>query len=447
MKNKLTTILLTKDFAKIASLKKLMLTAGFMLAAVFAANAATYTVSKTADTNDGACDADCSLREAITASNANPADDTIVFAPEANGTITLSSSLPSLINNGTLSITGNSPANTIISGNNAFRPIEVNSGASVTLNRLTVTQGFTGSASNGGAGIRVNGGAMVTVADSIVSNNVTEATGGGGGIISLGSLTIVRSSISGNTASNARGGGIRSLGTLTISDSLINGNNANGTSALATEDSTAVLTNTTVSGNGLTRAAESILNVSISRAANLMLNNCTVTSNNGTGILTTRNTTGSTATTVLENSIIANNSNQQLTIGGQNTTYISQGYNLTSDNGSGFLTAIGDQINTDPLLAPLADNGGQTLTHALLWGSPAVDAGNSTLMTDQRGFARPVDIPSYPNAANGSDIGAFESQQLVLNKDQCKNNGWMTFTYPRTFNNLGDCIQFVNTGK
>ena len=67
----------------------------------------------------------------------------------------------------------------------------------------------------------------------------------------------------------------------------------------------------------------------------------------------------------------------------------------------------------DPLLGPLADNGGPTQTHALLLGSPALDAGNSTLTTDQRGFTRPVDLANVANVTggNGADIGAFELQQ------------------------------------
>ena len=56
-------------------------------------------------------------------------------------------------------------------------------------------------------------------------------------------------------------------------------------------------------------------------------------------------------------------------------TVTSHGYNLSSDDGGGLLTGPGDQINTDPLLGPLQDNGGPTFTHALLPGSPAIDAG------------------------------------------------------------------------
>jgi hypothetical protein len=89
---------------------------------------------------------------------------------------------------------------------------------------------------------------------------------------------------------------------------------------------------------------------------------------------------------------------------------------LSSDNGGGFLTAPTDQINTDPLLGPLQDNGGPTFTHALLPGSPAIDKGKnfSGATTDQRGpgFVRTFDDVSTANATggDGTDIGAFEVQ-------------------------------------
>ena len=77
---------------------------------------------------------------------------------------------------------------------------------------------------------------------------------------------------------------------------------------------------------------------------------------------------------------------------------------------------MGDQINTDPMLGPLQDNGGPTFTHALLTGSPAIDAGKNFAIgtTDQRGpdFVRAFDDPSIANAngGDGTDIGAFEVQ-------------------------------------
>ena len=96
------------------------------------------------------------------------------------------------------------------------------------------------------------------------------------------------------------------------------------------------------------------------------------------------------------------------TIWNDGGTVTSLGYNLASDNGGGVLTGPGDQINTDPMLGPLQDNGGPTFTHALLPGSPAINAGNPNFTPppsfDQRG-------PGYPRVVNGRiDIGSFEVQ-------------------------------------
>jgi hypothetical protein len=89
-------------------------------------------------------------------------------------------------------------------------------------------------------------------------------------------------------------------------------------------------------------------------------------------------------------------------------TVTSVGYNLSSDDGGGYLTGAGDQINTDPSLGPLQDNGGPTLTHALLPGSPAIDAGdpnfNPPPFKDQRDC-------NFDRVFNGRiDIGSFEAQ-------------------------------------
>jgi hypothetical protein len=81
-----------------------------------------------------------------------------------------------------------------------------------------------------------------------------------------------------------------------------------------------------------------------------------------------------------------------------------QGYNLDGDDSCGFTRAT-DITNTDPLLGPLANNGGPTQTMALLPGSPAIDKGgtaaNGCLATDQRGVTRPQ--------GPACDIGAFEA--------------------------------------
>jgi hypothetical protein len=86
----------------------------------------------------------------------------------------------------------------------------------------------------------------------------------------------------------------------------------------------------------------------------------------------------------------------------------SLGYNLSSDDGSGHLTGSGDQINADPLLGPLQNNGGLTFTQALLPGSPAIDMGDPSFapppLFDQRGSG-------FDRVMNGRvDVGAFEVQ-------------------------------------
>ncbi len=90
---------------------------------------------------------------------------------------------------------------------------------------------------------------------------------------------------------------------------------------------------------------------------------------------------------------------------------LSDGYNLIQNTNACTITGntTGNIYGIDPLLGPLQDNGGPTFTHALLPGSPAIDAGNAFgLTTDQRGFPRPYDLPGITNASDGSDIGAYE---------------------------------------
>ena len=89
-------------------------------------------------------------------------------------------------------------------------------------------------------------------------------------------------------------------------------------------------------------------------------------------------------------------------------TVTSAGYNVSNDDGGGYLNGLGDQINTDPLLGPLQNNGGPTLIYALLPGSPAIDAGDPSFTPppyyDQRG-------PDFWRLRNGRiDIGSFEAQ-------------------------------------
>jgi hypothetical protein len=136
---------------------------------------------------------------------------------------------------------------------------------------------------------------------------------------------------------------------------------------------TLTITNSTLSGNSATTGGGCILNSGFDGSETLSIGG------------TVLNAGGSGAN-------IFNNSG----------TVTSLGYNLSSDDGGGFLTAPGDQINTNPMLGLLQNNGGPTFTHALLVGSPAIDAGRPEF--DQRG-------PEFNRVVNGRiDIGAFEVQ-------------------------------------
>jgi hypothetical protein len=80
-------------------------------------------------------------------------------------------------------------------------------------------------------------------------------------------------------------------------------------------------------------------------------------------------------------------------------------YTLIADN------SCAPTLSGDPLLGPLQNNGGNTDTHALLPGSPAIDQGwCSDVIFDQRGYTRPIDLADYNNADLGCDLGAFEVQ-------------------------------------
>lgn len=116
-------------------------------------------------------------------------------------------------------------------------------------------------------------------------------------------------------------------------------------------------------------------------------------------------------------------------------TFVSAGYNLVGNSsGSTGLGGAGDQLNVNPLIAPLQDNGGPAFTHALLPGSPAIDKGLSlSFVTDQRGGPRTVSFPDLPNApgGNGSDIGAVEAGGYLRITD-LRTNGPQNFG-PDTF--------------
>jgi len=177
--------------------------------------------------------------------------------------------------------------------------------------------------------------------------------------------------------------------------------------------------NSTISGNTSANEGGGIANLSSDGNSRLEVTNSTVAGNtalNGGGISTfTQNGAGNTATTTLRNTIGAANSPNNLATGtfnGGAAIVSSNGFNL-SNTYSGTVTLLASDLTAQPVLGPLAANGGPTPTHALLFGSPALDKGDrSGALSDQRGRSRPFNIASIAPAIGGdnSDIGAFEAQ-------------------------------------
>jgi len=303
-------------------------------------------------------------------------------------------------------------SNSTISGNtSAVSGGGIVSNGAVTLTNSTVSGNSTTFGSGGGI---VSNGA-VTLTNSTVSGNST-TFGSGGGIFSNGAVALTNSTVSGNSA-NGSGGGIVSNGAVTLTNSTVSGNSAaNGNGGGIFGFGAVTLTNSTVSGNSATFDGGGIYAFNGGTITNSTIaNNTADADNNGTGIGGGIFNVGGLFT--IRNSIIAGNFDTPNNAGAGainpdvSGVFTDGGNNLIGDTtGSTNFTVsalVGTAANRlDPQLVPLANNGGTTQTHALLVGSPALDAGNNAfaagLTTDQRGL---------PRISNGTvDIGTFEFQ-------------------------------------
>ncbi|MGQ0620368.1 MAG: choice-of-anchor Q domain-containing protein [Panacagrimonas sp.] len=262
-----------------------------------------------------------------------------------------------------------------------FRILAINSTGNLTLQQTAVSGGLLTTGSDDGAGITCYGGSLSLV-DSTVSGNT--GVSAGGGIYSSGcTLTVSHSTVSGNSAGNAGGGISNFYGSLTVSNSTISGNIAANGGGVFNYYARTAINNSTVTGN-------------------------TAPDNQGAGVATYGG--GGTSFRVATSIVAGNQGPDVDRLSGPNFT--SLGDNLIGDgNATAAFNASGDQVGvTDPGLQPLADNGGPTLTHALNTLSPAVDAVTGTCpppATDQRGVARPFDGDG--NLVAACDIGAFEA--------------------------------------
>ena len=390
---------------------------------------ATYTVTKTTDTSDGTCDADCSLREAVVAANASVDNDTIAFSALFNApqTITLGGTEIVFANNGTLTINGPGANRLTISGNNASRIFTSGANVVVNINNLRFTGGNGAGATNTGRGGAIynvggtmvvsnsiitgnaaaNGGAFnnaastgpavngnLTIINCAVTNNTSTSSGGAMQNFSTSFLTIINSTISGNTSNLAglAGGGIQANGTVSISNSTISGNNAPAGTG----------------GGGI-----------IFNGVGLTLNNVTISGNtaaNGAGGL---HKSTATLNANVRNTIISGNTGAAANPDALGP-FNSQGNNIIAIVGTSTGWVASDLQNVNPLLGPVGFYGGLGNTYPLLTTSPALNAGQNcvtdltcavgnppaAITTDQRGAVRPF--------ATTVDIGAFESSTAYV---------------------------------
>ena len=360
-----------------------------LCAVAIPAHAATITVTNTNDSGAG------SVRQALADVNNG---DTITFA--VTGTIGLTTD--ELLVDKSITISGPGADNLAVNGNATYRVFYIAPGNTVTISGLTITNGraTAGYPDNVGAGID-NEFASLSVINCTVSGNI--ASYGGAGIFNDGAGIF-------NKGTDQDEG---ALAVLQVSNSTISANSGGyGGGIMNYEQVGSVmltLSNSTISGNSAQQGG-GIANFNEGGSATVEISNTTFSGNSaqqGGGIWNYTNIAGGDATVVLASTILkagATGGN----IYNESSTVTSLGYNLSGDNGGGYLTGPGDHINTDPMLGPLQNNGGLTFTHALLPGSPAIDAGNPNFTPppfyDQRG-------PGFWRVRNGRiDIGSFEVQ-------------------------------------
>ncbi len=327
----------------------------------------------------------------------------------AGGTILLSGG--PLVPNGNVTVDASSAPGVTLNGRGVDRVLIVEPGITVAVSDVTFTNGYgfqlagcvlnngnltlervtvtgctmttdAGDFWQGGGGIYNGNGATLDLVDSTVSNNTAGWSGGGIYSFFNTSTVIVRSTISGNV-SNDVGGGIRSLGNATIVNSTISGNQSTGWygGALFATDGVVDVINTTIVGNESPSYAPAAVFVGTFGPSSATLN--------------------------LRNSIVADNVNEGCFLapfGPGAVALNSLGNNVFTD---GTCYPVGGDLVVAPGAAGigvLADNGGPTLTRALLAGSPAIDTANAAVCpaTDQRGVTRPKGA--------GCDIGAFERE-------------------------------------
>ena len=423
------------------------------------------TVTTTADQNDGSATGGLSLRDAIIIANANPTTDykiqltggttynltsnginenaaltgdldiksrsNVLYIVSFGGQATIDASgllnsdrVFQVLDGGQLSL-----QNVVVTGGNISSDgggIRVDSNAALDLYNSTVTGNKASGSYNNGGGI-YNRGVVYLRNGSTVSNNITAEEGGG--IYNSGGTLIATNSTISNNEGGVYGGGISTVsGSVTLINTTVRGNSAGNGGGIKSNGTSVALLNTTISGNSANSRGGGIY-ASTNGVFNLI--NSTVTKN--TAISTEYGNGGGgiyslSATVNLKNTIVAGNINSNAPdllssflssalFNGNNNNLIG---NLTGAKGT--VGTGTDIVNPNPGLGPLQNNGGLTLTHALLSGSPAINAGNNSLIPadteDLDGDGNRTEPIPFDNRGSGFtrissgtvDIGAFEFQ-------------------------------------
>ncbi|MBX3010724.1 MAG: hypothetical protein KF832_04420 [Caldilineaceae bacterium] len=362
-----------------------------------------------------------SLRQAI--ADAAPGD-VITFDSSLSGqTIVLSGTL---VLDKDVTIDGSGVDDRVtLSGGDIFRVITVTTGAEVAISKLVIAHGRVEGPTqppippkpltDGIGGGLVNNGILtiveVTFAHNQAGSDYGRTSGSSGAVRNHGILTIINSTFQANHVKGGQGGAIENYGQMLVRNSTFADNyvyrNADGRGGAIFNAATLTVTSSTFSSNIATSDHGGHSGGGIDNEGTLWVYNSTFSNNQATS-LNTEDLGGSgidnRGTLHLYNTLIANGAGFS-DCRGDLATNIN---NLIEDG------SCGAALSGDPTLGPLDDYGGNTLTHALLPGSPAIDAGDNTtcLATDQRDAARPFDGDSNGSAL--CDIGAYEALSPVL---------------------------------
>lgn len=374
--------------------------------------AATLTVTTTADELNA--DGDCSLREAIAASNANmPVDACAPGAPEPDmdviafgvtGTITLTGGVLTMTED--LTVQGPGATDLVVSGGGATPVLVVDYAERpvVMLSGITVADGV---ASGTGGGIS-NGGTL-TVENSVVSGNI--AFRGGGIVNGSGRLLTVKDSIVNGNSASEFGGGIHNDGILSVIDSTFTGNSAQAGGGIQSFPNTTTVTGSTFTGNSATSGGGGLLSY-----GPLTVTDSTFAGNDapdGAGLFASSSTTTVTGSTFAMNEAtgggggIFNNGTMQLTnstlwrnsaeeggggirnyFGSLTATNVTLAENSAGFDGGGVLNYFGGTLTLENTIVADSPTGGNCVAYVPITDGggnlqhPGVDCGGTIPSAD-----------------------------------------------------------------